>query len=69
MPSYNDASVTYNSLIFYNGNDVPGVTPMWLHKRPLGGFVSSVGSLMCRCLPFFILTLLSISTTNSGKKS
>lgn len=68
MPSYNDASTTYNALISYNGYDVPGVTPMWLHWRPIGGFVSSTGSLMCRCLPFFILSLFGLGGNTGGKK-
>lgn len=59
MPLYNDASTTYNSLISYNGNDVPGVTPMWMHWRPINGFISGVGGMMIRCIPLFIISLFT----------
>ena len=69
MPLYNDAGSTYNALISYNGNDVPGVTPMWGHWRPLGGFIAGMGSMMIRAVPFFVLSILGIGGPPRGGKS
>lgn len=63
MTLYVDLSAGYNLGVNYNQIGAASGASTGSMR-----FLGNVGSFMCRCIPFFILSLLGINT-NSGKKS
>lgn len=63
MTLYGDQSAGYNLGVNYNQIGADSGAAAGVSR-----FMANMGSFMCRCIPFFILSLLGINT-NSGKKS